>query len=72
MAEDLLVGKDVIVPGRELRWQFSRSSGPGGQSVNTSDSRVSLSFDLARTEALAPYLRQRALRRPHRRRGPAQ
>lgn len=63
MAEDLLVGKDVIVPGRELRWQFSRSSGPGGQSVNTSDSRVSLSFDLARTEALAPYLRQRALRR---------
>lgn len=63
MAEDLLVGKDVIVPGRELRWQFSRSSGPGGQSVNTSDSRVSLSFDVARTEALAPYLRQRALRR---------
>lgn len=63
MAEDLLVGGDVVIAARELHWQFSRSSGPGGQSVNTSDSRVSLSFDLAKTESLDPYLRQRALRR---------
>lgn len=63
MAEDLLVGGDVVIAARELHWQFSRSSGPGGQSVNTSDSRVSLSFDLAHTESLDPYLRQRALRR---------
>ena len=35
------------IPDRELRWRFSRSSGPGGQGVNTADSRVELSVDLA-------------------------
>ena len=47
--------------GRELRWRFSRSSGPGGQSVNTTDSRVELSLDVSTTEALGPVLRERAL-----------
>jgi peptide chain release factor 1 len=40
MSEDLPVRGAVVVPGRELRWRFSRSSGPGGQSVNTTDSAV--------------------------------
>lgn len=53
----------VIVPAAELRWRFSRSSGPGGQNVNTTDSRVELIFDLAASEALSPLLKQRALRR---------
>jgi len=52
-----------VVPENELSWRFSRSSGPGGQSVNTSDSRVELSFDIARTSALGPTLRARALER---------
>jgi len=47
----------------DLRWRFSRSSGPGGQNVNTTDSRVELVFDLAATEALGPVLKARALRR---------
>ncbi len=51
----------VAIPAGELRWQFSRSSGPGGQSVNTADSRASLSFDLAHTQALPTYLHDRAL-----------
>jgi ribosome-associated protein len=51
------------VPERELRWRFSRSSGPGGQSVNTADSRVELRLDLRTTTALGPTLRARALER---------
>ncbi len=44
-------------------WRFSRSSGPGGQHVNTSSSQVELRFDLARTESLPPVWRERALER---------
>lgn len=53
----------VRIPAAELTWRFSRASGPGGQGVNTTDSRVQLSFDLARTSSLPPYLRERALER---------
>ncbi|MEP7160363.1 MAG: alternative ribosome rescue aminoacyl-tRNA hydrolase ArfB [Dermatophilaceae bacterium] len=44
---------------RELRWRFSRSSGPGGQGVNTTDSHVELSFDVATASSLTPALRDR-------------
>ena len=60
---DLEVSRHVVVPSHELTWRFSRSSGPGGQSVNTSDSRVELSVDVAETSALSPLLRSRALDR---------
>jgi ribosome-associated protein len=46
-----------------LKWRFSRSSGPGGQSVNTADSRVELSLDLTTTTALGPVQRARVLER---------
>jgi len=60
---DLVVSPRVVVPAAELRWRFSRSSGPGGQGVNTTDSRVELSFDVASSLSLPPYLRERALAR---------
>ncbi|SDQ06445.1 alternative ribosome rescue aminoacyl-tRNA hydrolase ArfB [Quadrisphaera sp. DSM 44207] len=41
---DLPVTASLLVPAAELRWRFSRSSGPGGQGVNTADSRVELSL----------------------------
>jgi ribosome-associated protein len=63
MAGPLRVTRSVVVPERELRWRFSRSSGPGGQSVNTADSRVELSLDLARTTSLGPVQRTRVLDR---------
>jgi ribosome-associated protein len=53
----------VEIPERELRWRFSRSSGPGGQGVNTADSRVELSFDVGRSAVLDEDQRSRALRR---------
>ncbi|MGH8774227.1 MAG: alternative ribosome rescue aminoacyl-tRNA hydrolase ArfB [Jiangellaceae bacterium] len=62
---DLPVRGSVVIPSRELSWRFSRSSGPGGQSVNTTDSRVELSYDVARSSALGPLLRSRALERLH-------
>jgi ribosome-associated protein len=59
----LRVSRSILIPERELRWRFSRSSGPGGQSVNTADSRVELSLDVAQTTALGPVQRSRALER---------
>ncbi len=56
---DLQVRPNLVVPDGELRWRFSRSSGPGGQSVNTTDSRVELSFDVAASRALSDVHRER-------------
>lgn len=53
----------VTVPADALTWRFSRSSGPGGQHVNTSDTRVSLSLDVASCRALGETRRTRALER---------
>jgi ribosome-associated protein len=61
----------IAVPGaepfvlaeRELRWRFSRSSGPGGQGVNTTDSRVELSVDLGGSPSVPDSARQRLLHR---------
>jgi len=62
---DLPVRGSLVLPARELRWRFSRASGPGGQGVNTTDSRVELSFDLARSPSVPGPLRERAVRRLH-------
>jgi ribosome-associated protein len=59
----LRVTRSILVPARELRWRFSRSSGPGGRSVNTADSRVELSLDVSVTTALGPIQRARAMER---------
>jgi ribosome-associated protein len=61
--EDLPVRAGVRIPRAELSWRFSRSGGPGGQGVNTADSRVELSWDVAGTDALPPVLKERALER---------
>jgi ribosome-associated protein len=58
-----LVVRGVEIPEGDLSWRFSRSSGPGGQSVNTADSRVELSYDLAGSTTLPDHLRERALSR---------
>jgi ribosome-associated protein len=60
-AGPLQVRPDLVVPEAELSWRFSRSSGPGGQGVNTTDSRVELSVDL--TRVLPDHLLARAAER---------
>jgi ribosome-associated protein len=63
VAEDLRVNPWLVIPGGELRERFSRSSGPGGQSVNTADSRVELSFDVAASAARPAWPPPRAVDR---------
>jgi ribosome-associated protein len=60
---DLRVSAAVVIPAAELRERFSRSSGPGGQSVNTTDSRVELSWDLLRSPSVPEAVRDRMVDR---------
>jgi ribosome-associated protein len=57
------VSPEIEIPVEELEFRTSRSSGPGGQGVNTTDSRVELRFDLAGSPSIPPEARKRALRR---------
>jgi ribosome-associated protein len=59
----LRVAPGLTIPESELTWRFSRSSGPGGQGVNTADSRVELTWNVAESAALSPFHRQRILDR---------
>jgi ribosome-associated protein len=63
MSLPVRVRGSVVLPDAELQWRFSRSSGPGGQHVNTSDSQVELRYDLAGSTALPPVWKERALER---------
>jgi ribosome-associated protein len=63
VADDVRVSDRLTIPAAELSWRFSRSSGPGGQGVNTTDSRVELSWDLAGSDLLPGALRERAIER---------
>lgn len=60
---DLEVTSTLRVPARALRWRFSRSSGPGGQGVNTADSRVELSVHIPSIPTWSDQLIETATRR---------
>ena len=53
--------RGLVIPAVELVERFSRSSGPGGQGVNTTDSRVELLFEPGTSSALTPTQRDRAV-----------
>ena len=59
----LRVDSGLTIPKSELSWRFSRSSGPGGQGVNTADSRAELVWDVAGSAVLSPLQRERLLER---------
>ena len=63
MAGPLRVNGSVVIPENELQWRFSRSSGPGGQGVNTTDSRAQLRWDIAGSTAVSAEQRSRLLGR---------
>jgi ribosome-associated protein len=63
VADELEITRSWTIPAAELSERFSRSSGPGGQSVNTTDSRVELSVDLAGSPSIPAYLQERVLER---------
>lgn len=49
---DVQVTNSLIIPEREIRFSASRSGGPGGQHVNKTSTRVTLSFDVEGSETL--------------------
>jgi ribosome-associated protein len=61
--EDVRVNDRLTIPAAELAWRFSRASGPGGQGVNTTDSRVELSWDVLGSDLLPPMFKERAAER---------
>ena len=58
---DLIINSLLVIPSKELQWRFSKSSGPGGQGVNTTDSRVELIFDIKKSSVISPFHKQRLL-----------
>ncbi|RIQ34774.1 alternative ribosome rescue aminoacyl-tRNA hydrolase ArfB [Jiangella rhizosphaerae] len=63
MVAPVRVRETLVIPDDELSWRFSRSSGPGGQGVNTTDSRVELSFDVTASRVLSATARARIAER---------
>ena len=61
--DSLIVTRTVAIPHQELRFRFSRSGGPGGQNVNTRDTKVEVIFDVEGSPSLGPRQRERAIRR---------
>ncbi len=59
---DLTINSYLVIPSKELKWRFSKSSGPGGQGVNKTDSRVELVFDIKGSSAIAPFYKLRLLK----------
>jgi len=52
---DLKITKKLVIPSNEIKWRFSRSSGPGGQNVNKIESRVEIIFNLEDSKVLNNY-----------------
>jgi ribosome-associated protein len=63
MSEVIRITPEVVIPVAELEFRASRASGPGGQGVNTTDSRVELRFDLAGSPSLTDEAKELAVRR---------
>jgi ribosome-associated protein len=61
VTEPLEVRPGLVIPAADMRWEFSRSGGPGGQHVNTTDTRARLWFAVARCAVLGPGVKTRLL-----------
>jgi ribosome-associated protein len=62
MAGDVVTRSGIVIPAHALTWRFSRGTGPGGQGVNTTDSRVELVADvtaMVASDAIADRVRQK-------------
>jgi ribosome-associated protein len=60
---DVRVTRSVTIPSSEIRFRYSRSSGPGGQHANKTSTKVELSWNAARSDALGPRQRARVMDR---------
>ena len=55
---DLKITETLVIPSNEIKWRFSRSSGPGGQNVNKIESRVEIIFNLEDSKVLNDYQKE--------------
>ena len=55
---DLKITKTLVIPSKEIKWRFSRSSGPGGQNVNKIESRVEIIFNLEDSKVLNDFQKE--------------
>jgi len=55
---DLKITKSLVIPSNEIKWRFSRSTGPGGQNVNKIESRVEIIFNLEESKVLNDYQKE--------------
>lgn len=53
------ISPSIRIPWSELQFSYSRSSGPGGQHVNKTNTKATLKWDVLSTEALPPTVKQR-------------
>ena len=56
---NLRINSKLEIPGKEIKWRFSRSSGAGGQNVNKTDSRAEIVFNVSESKTLTPYQKYR-------------
>ena len=56
---NLRINSKLEIPGNEIKWRFSRSSGAGGQNVNKADSRAEIVFNVSESKTLTPYQKHR-------------
>ena len=56
---NLTINSKLEIPGNEIQWRFSRSSGAGGQNVNKTDSRVEIVFNVSESKTLTSYQKYR-------------
>ena len=59
--ESIRVTRSVVLPLREIVLRTSRSSGPGGQHAQKSETRVEAIFDVEASEALTPAQKRRVI-----------
>ena len=52
---DLIITSRLVIPSREFKWRFSKSSGPGGQKVNKTNTRVEIIFNIKESKVLNDY-----------------
>ena len=52
---DLIITPSLVIPSRELKWRFSRSSGPGGQKINKTNTKVEIIFNIEESKVLNHY-----------------
>lgn len=62
-ARDLKISETLTVPEEELRWRFAGTGGPGGQHANTSNTKATVTWDVAGSSALSEQDRERLIER---------